>query len=238
MEGDDYSSSRRSFLKGGGVAIATAIGVQPFGAIVQGMEKTEKSDESISPVEDLMREHGALARILLIYDQINTRLNKGTEFPPEVLIKSADLIRRFVEDYHEKLEENHIFPRFEKAGKLVDLVKVLLEQHQAGRRLTDRIRPLANVSTLKKSGSREHLRQYLLSFIRMYRPHKAREDTILFPAFHSVISPKEFDSLGDIFEQQEEKLFGEGGFEKIVEEVGSLEKILRIHELSEFTPKI
>ena len=33
---------------------------------------------------------------------------------------------------HEKLEENFLFPRFRKANKLVDLVDVLLQQHQAG----------------------------------------------------------------------------------------------------------
>ena len=43
-------------------------------------------------------------------------------------------MRKFVEDYHEKLEENFIFPEFEKKKKLVDLVKVLREQHQAGRK--------------------------------------------------------------------------------------------------------
>src|SRR5207302_4790012 len=42
-------------------------------------------------------------------------------------------------DYHEKLEEDYLFPRFEKAHKLVDLTTVLRAQHQAGRRLTDRI---------------------------------------------------------------------------------------------------
>ena len=46
--------------------------------------------------------------------------------------------------------------------------------------------------------------QNLQLFIRMYRPHKAREDTILFPAFHSIVSPDEFDALGDAFEDQEE----------------------------------
>jgi hypothetical protein len=46
-------------------------------------------------------------------------------------------VRKFVEDYHEKLEENSIFPEFEKAKKLTDLVNVLKEQHRSGRRVTD-----------------------------------------------------------------------------------------------------
>ena len=73
-------------------------------------------------------------------------------------------------------------------------------------------------------------------FIRMYRPHAAREDTILFPALRSIVSAKEFDSLGDEFEEIEEKLFGERGFEKIVAQVAKLEKTLGIYELAQFTP--
>lgn len=47
---------------------------------------------------------------------------------PDVFLRPAMLVRKFVEDYHEKLEEKFIFPEFEKTKKLVDLVKVLREQ--------------------------------------------------------------------------------------------------------------
>ena len=181
---------------------------------------------------------GTLARILLIYDEIIMRLNIGKEFPPDVLINSTGLIRRFVEDYHEKLEEDYIFPRFEKAGKLVDLVKILLRQHHAGRRLTDHIRGLATLPSLKASGEKAELAKYLSLFTRMYRPHKAREDTVLFPALHTLVSPEEYDRLGDVFEEKEQELFGKNGFERIVEEVTALEKKLGIYELSGFTPNL
>ena len=57
------------------------------------------------------------------------RLNAGQPFPPEVLTSGADLTCRFIEDYHEKLEEDYLFPRFEQAGKLVELTQVLRQQH-------------------------------------------------------------------------------------------------------------
>jgi hemerythrin-like domain-containing protein len=185
-----------------------------------------------------MREHGVLSRCLLIYGEIIARIWKGTKYAPEVLADTAGLIRRFIEEYHEKLEENYIFPQFEKAGKLVGLVKTLLEQHQAGRRLTEDITKLASSEGIENRDQRRQLAQYLRLFTRMYRPHKAREDTILFPAFHTIVSPKEYGSLGDIFEDKEQTLFGKNGFEKIVEEVASLEKRMGIYELSQFTPKM
>ena len=88
---------------------------------------TKKSDENerISLAEDLMREHGVLKRVLLIYREIMNRIDSKRDFPPDVVISSAKLIRAFVEDYHEKLEEDYLFPRFRKANKLVDLVDVL-----------------------------------------------------------------------------------------------------------------
>ena len=67
------------------------------------------------------------------------RLDARQDFAPGVLSAAAAIIRRFIEEYHEKSEEESLFPRFEKAGKLVDLVAVLRRQHQAGRRLTAEI---------------------------------------------------------------------------------------------------
>jgi hemerythrin-like domain-containing protein len=183
-----------------------------------------------------MREHGVLARALLIYDEISFRIDSGKEFPPDALTATAQLIQRFVENYHEKLEEDYLFPRFEKAGKLIDLVNVLFTQHQAGRRMTTQILALSSKALNLEEKTR--LQAYLRSFCRMYRPHKAREDTVLFPAFHTIVSADEFESFGESFEDKEVELFGEGGFEKIVDEVTGVEKRLGIFELSQFTPSI
>ncbi|MBN8788426.1 MAG: hypothetical protein J0I84_15155 [Terrimonas sp.] len=71
----------------------------------------------------------------------------------------------------------------------------------------------------------------------MYRPHEAREDTVLFPALRDIISKNEFDSLGEDFEKREHQLFGEGGFGQFVDKVAGIEKQLGIYELAQFTPK-
>ena len=77
----------------------------------------------------------------------------------------------------------------------------------------------------------------LRAFLRMYRPHEAREDTVLFPAFRSIVSPHEYDALGDDFEKKEDELFGDEGFFKVVNQVADLEKKLGIYDLAQFTPK-
>jgi hemerythrin-like domain-containing protein len=157
--------------------------------------------------------------------------------PPEPLADAAKLIRSFVEDYHEKLEEDYLFPRFKKANKLVDLVDVLLQQHQAGRRLTEVTMRFSTNNSLKNPDERRQLADSMRQFIRMYSPHEAREDTVLFPAFRGIVSAHEFDSLGEDFEKKEDELFGDDGFFKVVDRVAEIEKKLGIYELAQFTPR-
>ena len=226
--------TRRDFLvKAGGTGLGLWLaGAPPFA--LAGEDKS--SERQISPVEDLMREHGALRRVLLIYDEIGRRLSADTEPPAGVLATAADIIKRFVEEYHEKLEETELFPRFEKAGKMVDLVKVLWLQHQVGRKVTAAILTLATPTALADTASRRRLQDLLHQFTRMYRPHAAREDTVLFPAFSALLPQQEYQDLGEKFENMEQKLFGKNGFENIVSQITDLEKQLGIYDLSQFTP--
>jgi len=196
-----------------------------------------KQEEEVSPGEDLMREHGVLNRVLLVYDETVRRLENGEDGRLDVLAAAAGLIRRFIEGYHEKLEETQLFPRFEKAGKLTDLVAVLRQQHAAGRALTGDILQLGVPATAGNSAARARLLDALRKFIRMYRPHEAREDTVLFPAFHELVGEKEYERLGEQFEEKEHELLGEKGFEKAVAEVGELEEALGVFDLAKFTPR-
>ena len=147
-------------------------------------------DEGVTAPEDLMKEHGVLNRCLLIYEEGMRRLRDGEEVTPNMFHHTADLVRRFVEEYHEKNEENYIFPVFEKRNTLVDLVHTLKIQHKAGRTVTNRILDLSTPDKFKSPGSREEIRTLCESFIRMYRPHESREDTVLFPALRTLLTPK------------------------------------------------
>jgi len=234
--------TRRGFVSGlagtsaGVLAPAWVLDAQRGGSHQPRPAQPHEEDEDVAPPEDLMREHGVLNRLLLVYEEAIRRIDAKQELPPEPLRDAASIIRTFVEDYHEKLEEDHLFPRFEKAGRLADLTKVLRAQHQAGRQLTDEVTPLVMQSP--KDASREPLKNALRQFNRMYRPHEAREDTVLFPALRSVVSKHEFGALGEDFEKKEHQLFGEDGFEHIVERVASIEKALGIYDLAQFTPRL
>ncbi len=223
--------ARRAFLAGAVTGGAGLLLVAP--AALAKKPPAQEQDE-VSPAEDLMREHGVLERILLVYEEVSRRAGAGQEIPANVVPDTSGLVRRFVEDYHEKLEEDFLFPRFEKAGKLVELVATLRAQHRRGRSLTEQVQRLG---ALKGGGDRRQLAELLRAFIRMYRPHAAREDTVLFPALRGLVGDKAYLELGAQFEDKEHALFGAHGFEDIVAQVAKLEQAVGIDDLAAFTPK-
>jgi hemerythrin-like domain-containing protein len=237
---DDLSRDRRVFLAGaagtGLVLIAGGVRAAPPADGKKPPAKEKEKGGDIPPTEDLMREHGVLRRVLLVYDEAGRRLTAEDTSAIAVVASAANIVRRFVEGYHEKLEEELVFPRLEKAGKLTDLTKTLRAQHAAGRRLTDAITKSAKAGKAATAEQRRALVADLQSFGRMYAPHAAWEDTELFPVYREQFTEAELDKLGDQFEDQEHKLLGSGGFEGSLKEVGDLERALGIHDLAKFTP--
>ena len=230
----DSGRLRRTLLFNAAAGIGLALTSGLVHAATRG-RAPERDDEEISPAEDLMREHGVLRRLLLVYEEAGRRLDGNQEFPAEQVTSAGGIIRHFIEDYHEKLEEEFVFPRFEKANELVDLVGILRTQHQAGRALTDRVLRLADGPAMREEAKRREMGDVLRAFIRLYRPHAAREDTVLFPAFRPLVGGREYAELGERFEDREHELFGKEGFGGTVAQVAKIEQSLGLYDLPQFT---
>ena len=81
---------RRAFLKAGGLVLAaTALGAAKPPVKPTPVPPGEKMAEGIGPVEDLMREHGVLLRVLLIYEESARRIETGTALPAGVVADAA-----------------------------------------------------------------------------------------------------------------------------------------------------
>ena len=176
MSNTNYS--RRQFAKKLTACIAAAAAVGKS-SVVSGQPQQRtywlrqffvKNTLAVTAIEDLMREHGVLYRLLFVYEEIASQLTNGREFAPATLTDAADLIRRFIEDYHEKLEEDFVFPRAEKVSELYELVKVLRIQHQAGRNLTDAITRLAIQTSPQDTQNLKKLADYIYLFIQCTGP--------------------------------------------------------------------
>jgi hemerythrin-like domain-containing protein len=221
--------SRRRFMAGAGI-----LSVDLF---INGCS-TKKEVNEVSAIEDLMREHGILRRALFVYSEAAAKLRSDpSAFPADALQRTARLFRSFGEDYHEKkLEEAYIFPAVKKAGSEAGRYPdVLVAQHQRGREITDYILT-ATRETKLDADDLNSLSFALDSFVRMYRPHAAREDTVVFPAWKQTLKSEDLDEMNDKFEDIEHQQFGEDGFENAIREISGIEAELGLSDLALFTP--
>lgn len=224
------SSNRRAFLTAtSGIVVLGCAGSSHSSA----QPKAGEEAEEVTPAEDLMREHGVLRRVMYLYDDASHRLDVQQEVPLDALASCAGIVRRVIENYHEKLEENLLFPLFEKAGKLADLTAVLRRQHEVGRTLTEQIVALAKAPLA--DADRAKLATLLRRFNHMYRPHAAREDTVLFPELRSLVGGAAYHELGEQFEDKEKQMLGDHGFERAVADVAKLEQAFGLDDLAKLT---
>jgi hemerythrin-like domain-containing protein len=203
----------------------------------EGPATGEAAPVEVTANEDLMREHGILRRALLVYHESAVRLRQDpASVPPDALEKTANLFRVFGEEYHEKkLEEVYIFPILKKSvNAAASYVDILLAQHQRGREITDYLLSITKADRIP-SNSVEPLAKALESFVRMYQHHAAIEDTVIFPAWKTAVGGREYDELGDKFEDIETEQFGGDGFETALKRMEEIETSLGLSNLDMFT---
>jgi hemerythrin-like domain-containing protein len=231
--------SRRDLLTGiGGISGGMILAGRAL-AVVEPEPSEEAMDGEVTATEDLMREHGVLRRALFVYSEAAVRLRSNPSgVSPDALHKTAKLFRTFGEDYHEKkLEEAFIFPAVKKAGGVTaGYTDILIEQHNHGRELTEYILDLTRTKFEAENGGA--LARALDLIVQMYRPHAAREDTVIFPAWKQTLTAKQLDKMNDKFEDIEHGMLGENGFENAVKQISEIEAELGLADLSQFTVPI
>lgn len=193
----------------------------------------------LSPVEDLMQEHGVLHRILLIYENLGIRAAQPRK-PVRieaVALETAEITRRFVEGYHQTLEEEYVFPFFLQRNTEVKLIQALLRQHHAARCITEHVIRTLKETPDRNNRNRQPVTALLKQYVALYAPHAAREDTELFPLFRTLVSDKQWNIMGEKFEASEERNFGQDGFKAITSRVADIEQTLGIYDLNTFTPE-
>jgi hemerythrin-like domain-containing protein len=234
----DRVSRRKLLLASGTGVIGVAAGAGGAMAAEQLVPSAPEATAVIPPSEQLMREHGVLERVLLIYRETQRRLEAGDQMPADALRQAARIIQDYIQSFHEGLEEAYVFPRLRRAGKHVETVDTLLVQHAKGRRINQQILSDASRQGLQDPNARERLTTAVEQFVRMYEVHEAREDTVIFPAFRDLLPDAEFRRLGERFADQEDKYFGPRGFADMVQRVADIENALGIHDLAQFTPTV
>jgi hemerythrin-like domain-containing protein len=186
-----------------------------------------------SPGEELMVEHGVLKRVLLCYRALADQLVAGQTPPQGAVADAAQIIADYVESFHEGLEEAYVFPRVR--ADQPTLVSTLLVQHDRGRHLTAAILTAAGTA-LNTPAPRNGLLTYLNQFVRMYEPHEAWEDTVIYPTLRAVTAQSTLDLLSERFADLENTQFGDTALNQILDRVAGVEEQLGIGQLASFTP--
>jgi len=223
-------TDRRGLLRAG-----MAGGLLFAAPVAPALAQEKKKPEAGPPPEQLMRGHAVLARILLIYESGLRRTGQGEDIDPAVFARAAEIAKRFIHDHQEKMEDELVFARFRKAGRMVELVSVLMEQHAAGARLTDRI--LAGAPQARNKEPREAMGRDVQALVAMYRPHMAREATDVFPTLRHLVNSDEYAEIADEMAKRERQVAGADGFEKIAKQVAEVEGVIGLKDIGVFTPK-
>ena len=229
-------ASRRRLIAGlsGAVLAAGSTGAALAAKQPKETKPPPEKEKKIGAVEDLMREHGVLRRVLLVYRQTAVKLRAGAKVDPKQIRHAAQLFRDFGENYHERmLEQAYVFPSLRKAeSPTAPLVNILVAQHDRGRDITDYIR---NVTHKNAIGDVEAFARALETLDAMYENHAAREDTIIFPAWREALSEKQLREMGETFEDIEHRQFGKDGFDDAVKHIAAVEEALGFADLAQFT---
>ena len=173
--------------------------------------------------EDLMYEHGVYRRLVGIYANCLKRVKNG-ELRIAEIVKVSNIIKDFVEEFHEKIEERYIFPAFISAGKNISTINLLLKQHKLGRVLTSNILFLAQ----QKGDNHKKLEKLLEKYIGMMGLHGVREDTDIFRKLEEVIPEEQLRTISYNEEKLEREKFGEKALDKLISEIRPIEKELGI----------
>jgi hypothetical protein len=85
--------------------------IVPSALAAKSKKKDSEKQAAITPPEDLMREHGVLDRLLLIYEAGTRKFASNEDFDPAIITGSAEIVRDFIGNSHEKSEEEAVFTR-------------------------------------------------------------------------------------------------------------------------------
>ncbi|MGA2940249.1 MAG: hemerythrin domain-containing protein [Syntrophobacteraceae bacterium] len=220
--------SRRSFI-----ALAGATGT----GVLAGCAKPDKPPEdAATAIEILARQHGVIRRAVAILEEIKGGMDALMDLPPEIIGGTVEIVRLFVIAHHQQMEEKHIYPVFDVAGKMIGVVGVLREQHAAASQLVEILRGIYRGFSVKDLEKRRAMGSAIHLFSRMYRAHAVREDTALFTLLRRMMTPKAYAELSSGIQRAEAEFLGLDGFDETIRKLTDYENILGIGDLASFTP--
>lgn len=114
----------------------------------------------MSATEELLQDHVFIRRLQLVIEKCYTLLYEGKDVPFGDLVKIADMIEQFVDNFHHGKEEKSYFPETEGRNNYSDEIRKFVIEHELGRRIANRVR-IHLEEFLEGKDAREPLARYL-----------------------------------------------------------------------------
>ena len=192
---------------------------------------------SISPTEILSREHAIMERLMIVLESEVARIANGEDIDLFPVNHAAITIKAFGADHHMVDEEQFIFPKLREAGTMDSLVDTLELQHDKGREIIGRIIDLTRAGHIEDPGHLNELISLCLSFVIMYRPHAAWEETVVFPALYDISTENYIDNINMRMHEEDAALMSDPGLHRLMDNLRKIEKAAGTSELEHFTPQ-
>ncbi len=173
-------------------------------------------DEPGTATTRLRADHELILRALAVLERFGRCLERGEPVDRGALEWLSEFFTTFVDRCHHGKEEQHLFPALERHGLPRDggPIGVMLFEHEEGRGLLRAMRQQDDRKTA------EAIRQYA----RLLRAHIDKENNILFALAEHVIPEQEHQVLIRAFDALEDVLVGREIHERLLTELGRLER--------------
>lgn len=232
------SNMKKSWLQPSN-PLSLAGNILHIGAYKPMKSKGEALEEKVAtPIENLMKEHGIIMRILAIYDRVVSDEASGKALNVSAINRTTIICRDYIGKHHDACEERYIFPRFREANYIVEIINELHNQHVAALLITKQMSLLSSAGGSLDKNSTRKLTDYCTAISRMYRPHMAWEQTIVFPTFYDIVSMEYVRDIQKEMEAEEQQILGDTGFRGLVGRLSEIEKEVGTYDLRNYTPKL
>lgn len=149
------------------------------------------------PMKMLVNEHKLIKRLLVVLPAMIRGLDLGAEEGRQVALSGVDFIRSFADRYHHAKEEDILFKCFDEN---LDILKVMLEDHEAGRAHVRAV--LDAVRSQDTAAAGEHL----MAYRELLTEHIKKEDEVLYPWLDRQLSDAQVGRLFAAFNEVNEPL--------------------------------
>lgn len=165
----------------------------------------------MSATEELLQDHVFIRRLQIVIEKCYALLYEGKDVPFGDLIKIADMIEQFVDNFHHGKEEKSYFPETENKDHYSEEVRKFVIEHELGRRIANRVR-IHLEEFLEGKDAREPLARYFKAYSVFILDHTSKEDRF----FNDVkekrsLSEKEEKDLKKEFERMKHECMRKSG---------------------------